>query len=148
MLRANRRRAFTEILAFTLSVNNAEQHMETESRQALLFSSVFFVYLFLSLSLTALVVFSDYVHSFRLVRNGSLVCSYFIYASSPSSHFVQKYRLLTIILHLRGIHVNESRSRGWLSANHHASRQEFRAVFFSRGTKILSQFISATFLST
>jgi len=158
-LRANRRRAFTEMLAFTPSVktqNNARKVRNRESSGPFVLSSVFFVYIFLFLPLLRLRLSSQSMAvCTRSNRNCFLVCSYFCFftftglAAAPRSKITQ--HLLTITLHVFGgfRHSHERIQR--VSANRPASCQEFRAIecFFSnRGTKILSQFTSATFLST
>lgn len=96
---------------------------------------MFFVYLFLFLPLTALVVFTDYVHSFRPKWFPRLFLFYFCtfteLVAAPRSKVPPLNDNITSTC-VRGIHVNESRSRGWLSAQPSCqpSRVSRRAMFF------------------
>jgi len=153
---ANRRRAFTEILTFTPSVktqSNARKVRNRESSGPFVLSSVFFVYIFLFLPLLRLRLSSQSMAvCTRSNQNCFLVCSYFCFFTftglAPRSKVTQHLLTITLLVFGGFRHSHERIQR--VSANRSAS-QKFRAVecfFSSRGTKILSQFTSTTFLST
>lgn len=115
---------------------SSTQKVRNRKLLALLFSNVFFVYLFLFLPLTTLVVLtvSNYVHSFRPKWFPRLFLFYFctftgLAAVSFKSNIASlNSNIIFICVRRVSSFTNKPRLRGWLPANHRVSRQEFRAV--------------------